>query len=91
MLITQELSRTFSKDMVLLGDEMTPPFECDALSVYRQKPLAVVLPQTIAQIKQLIAICKKYATPIVTRGAGTGLAGGRWRVTVKEQCCLGSV
>jgi len=76
MLITQELSQTLPKEVILLGDEMVRPFECDALSVYRQKPLAVVLPQTVAQVLTTIALCKKHATPIVTRGAGTGLSGG---------------
>ncbi|MBA5249881.1 MAG: FAD-binding protein, partial [Gammaproteobacteria bacterium] len=56
--------------------ENTRPFECDGLSVYRQKPLAVVLPDNIEQIKQTIDICREHQTPIVTRGAGTGLAGG---------------
>lgn len=76
MLITQELSQSLPKKIILVGDEMTRPFECDGLSVYRQKPLAVVLPDTIEQLKQAMAICKKHNTPIVTRGAGTGLSGG---------------
>ncbi|MBT6022767.1 MAG: FAD-binding protein, partial [Candidatus Thioglobus sp.] len=37
---------------------------------------AVVLPDNIEQIKQVLKICKKHNTPVVTRGAGTGLAGG---------------
>jgi len=76
MLITQELSRNLPKHIVLIGDEVTRPFECDGLSVYRQKPLAVVLPENIEQVKKVIQICTKYQTPIVTRGAGTGLSGG---------------
>jgi FAD/FMN-containing dehydrogenase len=42
--------------------------------VYRQKPLAVVLPQSVEQIKQVLKICKTHNTPVVTRGAGTGLS-----------------
>ena len=76
MIISQELSRALPKGMVLIGDENTRPFECDGLSVYRQKPLAVVLPTHVEQIKQVLAICKKHNTPVVTRGAGTGLSGG---------------
>jgi FAD/FMN-containing dehydrogenase len=41
---------------VLTGEENTRPFECDGLSVYRQKPLAVVLPQSVEQIKQVLKI-----------------------------------
>lgn len=76
MSITQVLLRALPKHLVIYGDEMTRPFECDGLSMYRQKPLAVVLPENIDQIKQVIRLCKKHKTPIVTRGAGTGLAGG---------------
>jgi len=34
------------------------------------------LPESIEQIKQILKICKANNTPVVTRGAGTGLAGG---------------
>ncbi len=76
MSIIQELSRVLPKGIILTGEENTRPFECDGLSVYRQKPLAVVLPETLDQIKQVLKICKAHKTPVVTRGAGTGLAGG---------------
>lgn len=76
MSIIQELSRILPKGIILTGAENTRPFECDGLSVYRQKPLAVVLPENIDQIKQVLKICKANQTPVVTRGAGTGLAGG---------------
>ncbi|WP_428087600.1 FAD-linked oxidase C-terminal domain-containing protein [Candidatus Thioglobus sp.] len=76
MSIIQELSRALPKGIVLTGDENTRPFECDGLSVYRQKPLAVALPENIGQIKTILKICRAHKTPVVTRGAGTGLAGG---------------
>lgn len=76
MQVIDELLQKLPKDFVLVGEENTRPFECDGLSVYRQKPLAVVLPETIEQIKQVLKICKQNNTPVVTRGAGTGLAGG---------------
>ncbi|MDC0430134.1 FAD-binding protein [Candidatus Thioglobus sp.] len=76
MKVIDELLQKLPKDIVLVGEENTRPFECDGLSVYRQKPLAVVLPETVEQIKQVLKICKQHNTPVVTRGAGTGLAGG---------------
>jgi glycolate oxidase len=76
MYITQELLHHLPKHTVIQGDENTRPFECDGLSVYRQKPLAVVLPENIDQVKQVLSICKQHNIPVVTRGAGTGLAGG---------------
>ena len=54
----------------------TRAYECDALSAYRCAPLAVVLPETTAQVAQLLAICHEMRVPVVPRGAGTSLAGG---------------
>ena len=68
-----QLKRALPKNTVISGSENTRPFECDGLSVYKQEPLAVVLPNNIAQIKKVLEICRKNNTPIVTRGAGTGL------------------
>jgi len=76
MSVTEQLLRALPEGIVITGDENTRPFECDGLSVYRQKPLAVALPENIGQIKQILKICKANNTPVVTRGAGTGLAGG---------------
>ena len=76
MSVTEQLLRALPEGIVITGDENTRPFECDGLSVYRQKPLAVALPENIDQIKQVLKICKANNTPVVTRGAGTGLAGG---------------
>ena len=71
-----QLKRALPKNTVISGSENTRPFECDGLSVYKQEPLAVVLPNNITQIKKVLEICRKNNTPIVTRGAGTGLSGG---------------
>ena len=71
-----QLKRALPKNTVLSGSENTRPFECDGLGVYKQEPLAVVLPNNIAQIKKVLEICRKNNTPIVSRGAGTGLSGG---------------
>jgi glycolate oxidase len=87
MSVIHELSRTLPKGNVLTGEENTRPFECDGLSVYRQKPLAVVLPQSVEQIKQVLKICKAHNTPVVTRGAGTGLSGGA--MPLEESVVLG--
>jgi FAD/FMN-containing dehydrogenase len=50
-------------------------------------PLAVVLPQSVEQIKQVLKICKTHNTPVVTRGAGTGLSGGA--MPLEESVVLG--
>jgi len=63
-------------DIVLHDDESLRPFECDGLSAYRTLPMIAVLPATIEQVQTVMRICYEYDTPVVARGAGTGLSGG---------------
>ena len=39
-------------------------------------PLAVALPETTAEVVELVRLCGQHDVPIVPRGAGTGLSGG---------------
>lgn len=75
----RELSRGLSKILppqcVLEDEEDTRPYECDGLTLYRQTPMVVVLPETELQIAKVLALCHQLEVPVVARGAGTGLAG----------------
>jgi glycolate dehydrogenase FAD-linked subunit len=51
-------------------------YESDGLTAYRQLPLVVVLPSTVAQIAAVLRYCKAEGIKIVPRGAGTSLSGG---------------
>jgi glycolate oxidase len=51
-------------------------FECDALTAYRQLPMVVVLPQTKAQVVEVLRYCSANKIKVVPRGAGTSLSGG---------------
>ncbi len=61
---------------VLSSPEELKPYECDALTLYRQLPLAVTLPADEAQVIAVLRICHEAKIPIIARGAGTGLSGG---------------
>ncbi len=61
---------------ILSSHEDTSPYECDGLTAYRQRPLAVALPQTEAQVQAVLQACHALGVPVVSRGAGTGLSGG---------------
>jgi glycolate oxidase len=61
---------------VMWTDEDTTPYECDGLTAYRQRPLAVALPETEAQVSAVLKACAALKVPVVARGAGTGLSGG---------------
>lgn len=62
--------------MVLHTDEQLRPYECDSFMLMAHLPLAVVLPETEAQVVIAIQTCARLGVPIVARGAGTGLSGG---------------
>ncbi|MBX3093919.1 MAG: FAD-binding protein [Cryobacterium sp.] len=44
--------------------------------VSRGRPLAVVAARSIDDVQETLRIASEHGTPVVTRGAGTGLAGG---------------
>ncbi|TFZ06889.1 FAD-binding protein [Ramlibacter henchirensis] len=56
--------------------EETRPYECDGLTAYRERPLAVALPETEEQVQGVLRVCHRLGVPVVARGAGTGLSGG---------------
>ena len=51
-------------------------FETDGFTAYRRLPLAVVLPETTAQVAAVLKYCRDEGIPVVPRGAGTSLSGG---------------
>jgi glycolate oxidase len=61
---------------LLHQQEDTRPYECDGLSAFRQLPVAVVIPETQAQVQAVLKVCYENDVPIVARGAGTSLSGG---------------
>jgi len=51
-------------------------YECDGLTAYRQRPMIVVLPETVDQVSRVLAYCHAHGLKVVPRGAGTSLSGG---------------
>ena len=74
--VVQALQAFLPPQSLLWHSEQTTPYECDGLTAYRQRPLAVALPESYEQIQQVLRTCHALGVPIVARGAGTGLSGG---------------
>lgn len=74
--VVQVLSKDLPPDAILYTPEDTTPYECDGLTAYRERPLAVALPETEAQVQAVLRTCHQLQVPVVARGAGTGLSGG---------------
>ncbi|OOO01986.1 MAG: hypothetical protein USCGTAYLOR_01797 [Chromatiales bacterium USCg_Taylor] len=47
-------------------------------SNYRQVPIGIVVPRTIDDVVETIALCREHGAPVLSRGGDTSLCG---------QCC----
>jgi glycolate oxidase len=74
--IATALSRIVPGEGVIVAEAERRAYESDGLSAYRQPPLVVVLPSTVAQVAAVLRYCRENAVKVVPRGAGTSLSGG---------------
>ena len=74
--LREALRRRLPPRSLLLDAEQLRPYECDGLTAYRQVPLAVAIPETEDEARDVLRICHELGAPVVARGAGTGLSGG---------------
>jgi glycolate oxidase len=74
--LASRLRRVVPPERVLVDEEDTRPYECDALVLHRQLPAAVVLAADEAEVVAVLKLCRELGVPVVPRGAGTGLSGG---------------
>ncbi|HTJ63151.1 MAG TPA: FAD-linked oxidase C-terminal domain-containing protein [Alphaproteobacteria bacterium] len=51
-------------------------YESDALTAYRQRPVAVVLPRNTEEVSAVLKLCASMGVKVVPRGSGTSLSGG---------------
>ena len=74
--IITDLCKIINHDNILSHEDETRPYETDGLTAYKQKPLLVVLPETVDQVSEVLKYCNENKIKVVPRGAGTGLSGG---------------
>lgn len=56
-------------------------YECDAYTIEKNLPTAVVLPKSTEQVAAIAKLCAELNVPIIPRGAGTSLSGSVLAVT----------
>ncbi len=78
--LTAELRRR-TKAEVRFDDGSRAIYASD-LSHYRQLPIGVVIPRTVEDVVETVAVCRELGVPILGRGAGTSLAGQTCNVAV---------
>ena len=74
--IVAELRAIVPGEGVIADTTRLRAYECDGLSAYQAIPLAVVLPETTAQVAAILGLCAREQIKVVPRGAGTSLSGG---------------
>lgn len=74
--LVSELRTRLGPENVLSAPSELAVYDCDALTIHRQMPAAVVFPRTTRQVADVVRICRRRQVPVVPRGAGTSLAGG---------------
>ncbi|MGB5425636.1 MAG: FAD-linked oxidase C-terminal domain-containing protein [Gammaproteobacteria bacterium] len=73
---TTLLQKHLPQGCVITNAEELRPYECDALSAYRQLPMVVVIPETVQHVQTVLRLCSEHKVPVVARGSGTGLSAG---------------
>src|SRR4029077_3474505 len=74
--IAAALRTVLPTDCLLWREEDRRPYECDALTAFRQLPALVALPRNEEQVRLVLETCSPLKGSVVARGAGTGLSGG---------------
>jgi len=87
--VVEALKKIVKAENVLDHEDQIRPFETDALSAYKQKPLVVVFPENTKEVSKILAYCNQERIKVVPRGAGTGLSGGSLPLADSVLLCLG--
>jgi FAD/FMN-containing dehydrogenase len=66
--IIKALRRIVPGDGVITAASELRPYESDGLTAYRQPPMVVVLPETVAQVSAVLAFCYAEGVKVVPRG-----------------------
>src|ERR1700761_3501959 len=67
--VVQALRAALPAHALIWQPEDTIPYECDGLTAYRQRPLAVALPETEEQVAAVLRTCHRLGGPGVARRA----------------------
>jgi len=70
------LREHLDEESLIVHESGLRPYECDGLAAYKQLPVAVAIPEDVAQLQGVMRVCNELGVPVVARGAGTSLSGG---------------
>lgn len=71
-----DLNKLYPPDRLLTDRAQVIPYESDALTIFRARPQAVVIPESQEEVISTVRLCQTHGVPFVPRGSGTSLSGG---------------
>jgi glycolate oxidase len=74
--LLRSLEHLYPPARLLTEPARVAPYESDALTSFRCRPEAVVLPETREEVVETVRACHRERVPFVARGSGTSLSGG---------------
>jgi glycolate oxidase len=63
-------------DRLLTADSQLAAFGSDALTAFYERPVAVAVVESAAEVEAVVRLCHGDGMPFVARGSGTSLSGG---------------
>ena len=74
--LVEALKKVLPASSIIEDKAETLAYECDALTAYRCPPMLVVLPETTAQVSEVLKLCHKMNIPVIPMTiAGTKIIG----------------
>lgn len=70
------LSEVLSSEQILSEPADLRAYDCDAYTIEKSTPEAIVLPHNTQEVQKVVRWCIQNQVPYTVRGAGTGLSGG---------------
>lgn len=70
------LRSIYPSDRLLSHEAAMISYESDGLTAFRERPLAVAIPETADEVIATVKCCYEADIPFVARGNGTSLSGG---------------
>ena len=61
--IIKDLKKIVKVENILSHEDELKPFETDALSAYKQKPLLVIFPENTNEVSKVLSYCNKHKMP----------------------------
>ena len=69
--LISDLRKALGRENVLSAPSELAVYDCDALTIERRRPDAVVFPRSTQQVSEVVNLCGRHGASIVARGAGT--------------------